>query len=201
MPHRDRELDALSNQLGECLGRIDSQVERLLADAALDPDATADAIEEQAGELHDLIDAVLATADLGDDRADLDHIVAHCVEVVIQNAGHPLVVRSQLAGNLPAAACSTGELLHAVQRALGLAAEWAGSGGEVAIRTGNHGDEIELEVTAECAGTPPAHLRERALTLQAFVANWQGRCLVDSIGDNRLALQLELPIALERDHS
>ncbi len=198
MPFRDRELDALSDQLGACLGQIDGQIERLLAAAVQNVDAET-TLDDQTAELHDLIDSVLATVRLDDDRADLDRVVTHCIERTIQNAGVPLVVRRKLAGNLAPAACSTGELLHAVQRALNLAAEFAGSGGEVAVQTSGDDTEARLEITAESTGTPQANVRERALTLQAFVANWQGRCQVETGDGHRLDLHFELPVSVETD--
>ncbi len=208
IPPRDDDFDALSEQLGDCLRRIDADIERLLGDDASDPETTAAAIDDRAQELCLRIDDVLAAAHAETGRCEVDRIVDRCVAAAIARAATPLVVRTRLAAGSTLAGCNPEYLRVAVDRALDLAFAHAGSGGEVAIATLTTESAIELAITAarldgDAAARGSEHLRERALTLQAFVAGWQGRCRLDGDGgkDDGFAIALQLPHALAEDRS
>jgi K+-sensing histidine kinase KdpD len=192
----DQDPDALAAQLGACLGRIDATLEHLLTGAAIDPDGTADALKDRADELHALVGAVLA----GERRArgsaatPIDRVVAEAVEHLIATTTFPLVVHTDLPQHLPAVRCSRSELAGAVQRALALAAAHAGSGGDIAIRARLDRAAVVLAIDAECDDAPPVPAADRALTLQAFVADCRGRCDVADDG-RRFGLRLLLPVA------
>jgi len=193
----DPDLDALTTRLDACLGRIDSALEHLLAEAAIDPDGTADALHERADELHALVGAVLA----GEGRAravaatPLDRVVAEAVERLIVATMFPLVVHTELPRQLPPVRCARSELAGAVQRALALAAAHAGSGGDIAIRASLDRATVVLAIDAECADAPPVPAGERALTVQAFLADCRGRCDVVDDDGRRFGLRLLLPVA------
>ena len=195
MNSRDRELDLaqLQNMLGKCLGRIDEHAFRLQeGGAALEQDSVADAIEDETGELQHIVDSIVEAAIAGsDERADLNAIVAHCVNAMLQEVWYPLVIRQRLGSQMPMVAGSTSMITHAVHRALALAASHAGSGGEVSVTTRTEGDEVLLELQCP-AGASGQSLEDRAMTLRAFVAQFQGRCEVslDSTGGFWLALEL-----------
>lgn len=196
MNSRDRELDLASLQklLGNCLGRIDEHAFRLQEDSAsLDQETVADAIEDETGELQQIVDSIVEAAIAGsDERADLNAVVGHCVSAMLQEVWYPLVVRQRLAAKLPWVAGSTGMITHAVHRALALAASHAGSGGEISITTRTEGDEVLFELQCP-TGTSAGNLEDRAMTLRAFMAQFQGRCEVSVDATGSFWLVLELP--------
>jgi len=197
---RDPELDELQRLLGDCLGRIDEEAFRLIDGNDLDDgEATAEVLEDATERLQRVVDSILvASEQVHDDHADLDHTVERCVAAALAAAPVPLVVRTLLAGNLPRVACSPGQLAHAVQRALALATHHAGRGGELRITTRLDRDDVLFELACRCGDGDP-HLQDRALTLRAFVAQFHGRCDVSVDGTGDLCLLLELPTALELD--
>lgn len=202
MNSRDRELDLANLQklLGKCLGRIDEHAFRLQEDGAvLDQETVADAIEDETGELQQIVDSIVEAAIAGtDERADLNAIVAHCVSAMLQEVWYPLVVRQRLDAKLPLVAGSTGMITHAVHRALALAASHAGSGGEVSITTRTEACEVLFELQCP-AGASAQNLEDRAMTLRAFVAQFQGRCEVSVDSTGGFWLALELPVCTSFD--
>jgi len=192
----DQDLDSLTTRLGACLGQIDAALEHLLAESAIDPDGTAQALHERAGELHALVGAVLASEQHARAAvaAPFDRVVAEAVEQLIVATTFPLVVRTDVKMHVPPVRWSRSELASAVQRALALAAAHAGSGGEIAIRASRDRAAVVLAIDAECADAPPVPAGERALTLQAFLAECRGRCDVVDDG-RRFGLRLLLPVA------
>jgi signal transduction histidine kinase len=200
MRDRDPDLDDLQRLLGACLGRIDEQAHRIAhGDDAADPDAVASVLEDETAHLQQLVESLLLhRAAERIERADLDHTVARCVRAVLAQALVPLVVRERLAGNLPPVACAPGQLAHAVQRALALAAAFAGRGGEISVVTRREDDDVLFELHCT-GGAGDLHLRERTVTLRAFVAEFHGRCEASVDATGGLWLALELPTALEPD--
>jgi len=197
---RQRDLHRLQGLLGRCLGRIDQQALQLVhGETIADPAELAHHLEDEAAKLQALVASILDSVDTGGDgRADLNPIVERCVDALLQQVGFPLVVRRRLAAVLPAVACAPGQLAHAVQRALALAASHAGAGGELLLTSRSDGDHVLFELSCE-RGAGDRHLADRALTLRAFLVSFHGRCEVDVDGDGRLRLTFEVPIALEPD--
>lgn len=198
-----RDLDELTHLLGQLLHRIDEQVARLAeARTDLDPlgaDTAAVGLEHHTRELHALVGRLLAATHgpAAEPRADLEAIVGRCTRALLQDVGHPLVVRQRSHGRLPPVACAPALLERAVQRALMLAAQHAGSGGEVLVASDHRHEVIRLQVQSRGAGSP--HLTDRSLTLREFVTSLHGSCSVRVDDDGMLDLALDLPAALELD--
>lgn len=188
----------LPERIADCLQRLDLDLLRLIERAEVDPDwLDEDGFDDGTAELQALAAALAAAEEVGDAHGDLDAVVDGCVRALAQEVGFPLVIRTALHGAIPPVAGRRAELAHALQRALHLAARQAGSGGEVEVRTRRTDDSAEVEI--RCQGEPDPHLRERALTLRAFVACMRGRCHVTTPPDGALQLALELPLAVEAD--
>ncbi|MGE3173286.1 MAG: hypothetical protein AB7O97_11730 [Planctomycetota bacterium] len=188
----------LPERIADCLQRLDLDLLRLIGRDGDDPDWFDEAhLDDGTAELLALAEALAAAEDPDLGQGDLDAAVDACVRGLVQEVGFPLVLRTALHGRIPPVAGRRAELAHALQRALLLGARHAGSGGEVEVRTRRTDDGAEVEI--RCQGAPDPHLRERALTLRAFVACMRGRCHVTTPPDGALQLVLELPLAVEAD--
>lgn len=194
MTKRDRALDELTRLLGQCLGRIDEHAFALQRGEE-DPDEAHEALERETGRLQELLDALLRSAESGDPaRTDLNRTVERVVRETLPELPFPIVLRQQLAADLPPVACSPGELACAVQRALLLGTAHARTRGEVEIATRLDGDGVVFEL--EATGTKDKNLKERAATLREFVAGCQGKCTLDLDSRGALLLAIELPAAM-----
>jgi K+-sensing histidine kinase KdpD len=195
---RDLNLGKMQHLLGNCLGRIDAHASQLLnAEVWQEFDSVDDALGDETGQLQELVNCILETTECQtNEDADLNRVVGNCARSIVQATGHPLLVRQRLGANLPLVACSAGMLTCAVQRALSLAAAHAGSGGELIITTRSEGDDVLFELHSS-PGAANTHLKERALTLRAFVAQLHGRCNLAVDTASELWLVFELPMAFE----
>lgn len=210
MPSHDPELDRITELLGQCLGRIDEYAYRLqdrgdLADdvdptapsteAAIDLDA-CDALEREAELLQDLVQSAVQHAG-ADDRSDLSRVVDSTLQAAIAELDIPVVVRQNLAPDLPQTGCSGRDLAHAAQRALMLAVSGLVAGDEIAVETRSDNTHTVLEIAFPLRGEP--HLSDRATTLQEFVAELGGNCRIQSDGHTQCLIAVELPTAVPTD--
>lgn len=193
----DRDLDGLTRLLGQCLNQIDEQAARLFVGAGNEDPGLLARLDAEAGRLQDLVASIVHCLQDGPRAVDLDLVVGRAVRQLLDTAGFPLVVRERLAGRLPPAACDPARLRQVVQRGLALAADHAGSGGEIIVTTRGGADGVVFQL--RCRGGGDAHLAQRAVTLQEFVADLQGHCEVRVGQRGDLCLSIELPVMLEPD--
>lgn len=195
MPPPD--LDHLTNLLTQCLGRIEEHAFRLQADDDDPADVlVADAIEDEASLLQELVGSLLVTA--VDEHADLNATVERALRSCIGELGVPIVLRQRLAPHLPRIACSPADLAYAVQRALALGLGRLGPGGEVLVTTRREPESVLFELECHGFGTD-RHLPERSETLAEFVVGLRGHCRLQTTDDGTLLLAFELPVALAFD--
>lgn len=196
------DLHDLSYLLGQCLGRIDEEAFRLIAgDEDIDPEAAAVVLEDEASRLQNLVASILSTSHRRErDLADLNRIVEASVHSMLQELPVPVVIRQRLHRDLPPVQCAPGQLSYAIQRALVLATSHADSGSEILLSTRLEDDEVLFELACP-PGSGDKHMRDRALTLRAFVAGFHGRCDVEVDPAGTLLLAMALPIALELDQN
>lgn len=193
----DIEIGELTSLLGQCLGRIDEQAYRLqTAGCDGEHDQIGDVLEAEAARLQELVGSLLVAhgPDVGN-RSRLDRAVQNAVQATLDSIGFPVVVRQRLAPGLPQVACGQGQLAYALQRSLLLAANHAGSGGEVTVETRAEEGTVVFELQACGSGREPDHFAERAATLQDFVDECGGRCLAAVDDQGQLLLSIELPAA------
>ncbi|MBL8728585.1 MAG: hypothetical protein JNM25_09160 [Planctomycetes bacterium] len=197
MPSPEPDLDHLTNLLSLCLGRIEEHAFQLQdeTDARRDP-AVADAIEDEASLLQELVGSLLVCA--VDEHADLNATVERALRSCVGEVNVPIVVRQRLAPRLPKIACPPADLAYAVQRALVLAIGRLAPGGEIAVTTRREHDTVLFEVESRGVEVD-RHLAERSETLAEFVVGLRGHCRVHSAADDTLLLAFELPIALALD--
>ena len=207
MTSRDPELDRITELLGQCLGRIDEHAYRLQdhADLAEGVDPTEpsteapfdlDALEREAEVLQELVQSALRQAG-GDDRADLNRVVESTLQAALAELDIPVVVRQNLATDLPRIGCNGRELAVAAQRALVLAVSGLSAGDEIAVVTRPDNTHTLLEIEFPANGEP--HLGDRATTLQEFVAELGGHCHIRSDARSQCLIAIELPTAVPTD--
>jgi len=190
----DRNLDHLTTLLGQCLGRIDERAYQLQQlgddDSDLDPH---DVLESETTALQELVGSLLdRCAEI--EHANLARIVTSAIADCLQEVGRPVVVRQQLAEDLPDIACQPAQLAYAVQRALVIAAGRLEVGGELVVTTRADGGSVLLEIESHGA-TRDRHLQERAETLCDFVAAFHGNCRIELADTGHLLVAIELPRA------
>lgn len=198
MAHRETDLDRITTLLGQCLGRIDEQAFRL---QQIDDDsedfAAADVLEQEAAQLQELV-GTLVEHPPQLEHADLNRIVDRAVRGCVAEVGVPIVVRQRFAPQLPAIACTPGQLAFAVQRALLLGLGRIEAGGEIVVTTRREGEAAVFEL--ECQGhSRDRHLQERTATLSEFVSGFHGTCRISTDDRGTLLLALELPTSLAID--
>lgn len=199
MPPREPELDHLTRLLGQCLGRIEAQAFDLQeTGVGTDDPALADALDDEATTLHELIDSLLVY--VADEHADLNATIERALREHLSDLDVPVVVRQRLAPGLPKIACPPADLAIAVQRALVLAIGRLGPGGEVALVTRCEAGTALLELESR-GSERDLHLPQRSETLAEFVGGLGGHCRVETDADGTLLLALELPTALAFDES
>ncbi|HEB52065.1 MAG TPA: hypothetical protein ENI87_02295 [bacterium] len=188
---RKRDLDKLTRLLGQCLGRIDEEANRLVDDGEDVDFDTADRLEDDTETLQRLVDELLV-AEAEDDGADLNQIVAQAAESCLQELNVPVVLRKNLTVDAATIATPRPLAAVAVQRALALVMEHLEPGDELSLVTRVETDTAVVEI--ECsADHTDSHAQERSATLQEFVTDFGGRCLVRSENERGLFLVLELP--------
>lgn len=194
----DPNLDRLTTLFGQCLGRIDERAFRLqqLAEDEQDDDL-GDVLEQEAATLQELVGS-LVDRYLSPEQCDLNSIVDSSVGACLQELDTPILVRQRLSPDLPAIACTPGQLAYAVQRALVIAAGRLQPGGELVVATRRDGDGIVLELDSH-GGERDRHLRQRAETLCEFVASFHGHCQVEHDDRDHLLVVIELPATLALD--
>lgn len=188
----DANLDHLTTLLCQCLGRIDERAYQLqqLGDEDFDLDPH-DVLTAEATTLHELVGTLIERcAEVR--HADVAAIVTRAVAGCLQELGAPVVVRQQLATDLPPVACDPGQLAFAVQRALVIAAGRLEVGGELAVSARAVDRSVLIEI--ETRGTArDRHLQQRAETLCEFVAAFHGNCRIELPENGHLLVAIELP--------
>jgi len=187
MSNPDRDLAHLGKLLGECLGRIDDQVERLGRDGEVD----GELLEDESLLLSHLVDSVVRTNAAR--PVDFDRLVEQAVDHLLQHAAAPVVVHQRLAGDLPRVACNPTEVAEVLRRALSLGARHAGHGGDLWITTSTN--EHGVRCTVRCTGEVDPHFVERAGTLDEFVAGLGGSLEV-SVGWDDATMAIGFPAEL-----
>ncbi|HLQ37313.1 MAG TPA: hypothetical protein VK348_05915, partial [Planctomycetota bacterium] len=194
------DLEALTEMLGSCLGRIDTAAFLIQNGDDADDADCVQMLERASAELQELVSDLVTATDTPALTADLNRIVQRTVELVTGEVRFPVVVQLRLQPTLPQIAGSPSQISHAVQRALMLATTHAGHGGEVAIVTRSEEESVRCELQARGSGQDSS-ARTRAATLAEFLAGCGGRCRVDVDDSGALFLVLELPTAaLLDDH-
>jgi hypothetical protein len=195
---QERNFEGLTARLTDCLGRIEAEAFRLQRANNTGHlfDANCDLIEEATGELQQLVATLVETVDTGPTgQSDLNQVAARAVQKAVRRSQLPLVVRTRLWEGLPPVACAADHLAAVLDRALSLAAGHAGAGGIVQIESSSEGIEVTLTITVDSHGMPS---RERAHTLQEFVAVLGGKCSLDVGPHGGLLLTIQMPAVLEQ---
>ncbi|MCR9244478.1 MAG: hypothetical protein NXI31_05560 [bacterium] len=194
MTRRDLEIDRITTLLSQCLGRIDEQAFRLqqLGEGEEDFDA-ADVLDEETALLQSLVSSALMAPEPGD-GCHLNAVVEQTVRNAVTGVGIPVVVRQNLADDLPRVAVGQGEVGHAVQRALMLVLSAAEAGDELAVTTRLDQDRALLEIEGPLRDEE--HLDHRRTTLGEFIAELGGKCHVAGDGHQNCLIAIELPPAL-----
>ena len=199
MDKDDRDLDKLSDLLGEVLGRIDKNAGELVRSDADDPAQMAEQLESDTERLHGLVDELVQAAlDVDElERSNANIVVEKCLRDFLQVIDYPLVVRQTLSARTDLVACAPSQLTRGIQRALSLAASHAGHGGELSVRTTTKRQSVIVQLHSSGHGTQ--HLTDRTQTLRAFIEELRGElhAKVDSHG--ALDLEMKLPLAVEVD--
>lgn len=193
MTHRETDLEHITTLLGQCLGRIDEQAFRLQRNEDDDDFEACDALEREAALLQELISSAVQKAVQNGD-ADLNKIVEHTVRGCVAELDHPIVVRSNLATDLPRIACTPGQLSFAVQRALMLVLGSTQPGDDIVVATRLESDGVWFEIESS-SGSDDAHYTERAATLTEFVEAFDGSCRLGSDGRGSCLIAIQLPAA------
>ena len=188
----------LTSLLRQCLARIDEQanlVQRL--DGKVSGSMASFLFDDEDTTLRGLLESLLAWSE-PEDHADLNRVVRQTVQSFLGATHIPVVVREELAPDLPPIGCGPVPLTCAVRRALVLALGRVDAGRELTVTTRAETDSVVFEVerhSTECE----YHLKERALTLCEFVARLQGECRIDFDGRGALLIAIDLPRALSVD--
>ena len=192
MTEQDPDLDELTTLLSRCLGRIDEQAGRIDQTTATDGGLlAADLLEHEAATLEQLLAAVLNAADKSD-TTDVNAVVDRAVGDFVGELKVPIVLRQQLADQLPQVACPSALFAVAMHRALRIAGARIGAGDELAVATSLNDGLIVVEITGHGNGVEGL-TNGRAETLCEFVDGFGGLCRVDNKGEETLRVTLELP--------
>jgi hypothetical protein len=192
------DLDRLTTLLSQCLGRIDDQIVRMHELREDAHDFLGDVLEGEAATLQELIDSLIEHV-VAEEQADLNRAVAQGVTSSLAAITMPVVVRQQLAPDLPRVGCGSSELAFALQRTLSLVLGQMRAGGELVLQTRLDGEGVVLEVTGHDVRAD-RHLPERTTTLCEFVAQLDGHCEVHE-DRGSLRLSIELPRATVAEES
>ena len=195
MTSRDPDLDHLTSLLGRCLGRIDEQAHRLqhLGEESADYEV-AEQLEDEANALQELVGSLLA-ANNGAEETDVNRTVDRVAQSCLTEIGMPILLRQDLAPDLPVAACPPALVTFALQRAMVLAIGPMGPGGELRITTREDNGSVVVELESR-GNEHDEQLPDRAETLRDFVDGFGGQCKLHRDEQNNLFVLIELPQVL-----
>lgn len=207
---QEDELDALSHQLQECLGRIEQQACRMAAmvDTPCGLEEFDEGLDAETGELQQVMAMLLSSMERSRPAgSDVRRSAARAVEAVLRQMPYPVVVRTRMPGDLPTVAWEPDVLAAALERALVLAAGCAGAGGELEVQARADDEDIVVEIVArgtdpDDGGAQPADAGagvDRSSSLCDFVAGMGGGCELGHDDSGALRLELRLRSALERE--
>lgn len=197
MTARSSELEHLTRMLGQCLGRIDEQAYRLQSGEESSYDI-ADQLEDETAQLQELVSSLIALH-TGAEETDVNHALAHVASSCVTELEIPIVLRQNLAQDLPAVPFPPAMVSVALQRATMLAIGGLQPGGDLVLTTRRHEGTVLVEIEAHGC-EEDERLGDRTQTLREFVHDFGGNCHAHCERSDVFVV-LELPLQLATDPS
>lgn len=139
--------ERLDHLIASCLGRIDSEADRVCQGAeAADPDAVMAALDRETERLSTLIDLETARTGSEPPGLDLNAVIRRCSEDLLTQIGLPVVLVTRLEPDLPRLSLDRRRVVPLVERVLALGIAMAGRAGEMRVTTRCEDGSLLLEL-------------------------------------------------------
>ncbi len=195
-------IDELSELLARSLSRISLHLQ-LISEGRMpeDLEPLISQLDEEAVRLDGLVASLgicLETPKLC--RSEIDLLVRRISSELLSTLDAPVVIRTNIAENLPDLTVQVEPLEAALRRAMVLAAGHAGPGGELTITVRAQPKAVVFELASVAGSTPiqpPTY--DRCKTLQEFIETLGGHCSGEL--DDKQIMRLVLELAAEVEHA
>ena len=200
---QDKKLERVDQTLADALGAIEAEMADIVAHygSLLDPDATFERLDAQAGALCEAMSEVTdSIPDPGEvTPTDLGPVLRDCVSRSVEGLGFPLVVQTSIDEDLPKIEIAPLSIASALDRTLKVSADFAGHGGELRLQAHHEDDEIVLAVDALSGGKidgAPTEYAPRLESVREFMTELGGGFEFEPDCDVSFVLTLRLPVGL-----
>ncbi|GAB4136110.1 MAG: hypothetical protein Fur0037_00420 [Planctomycetota bacterium] len=190
----DQKLEDLTRRLRDCLSRIEEAAFRCQTeDDPMNLEAAEERLSFGAEELGEVVDSLIDAVGRSTDAAhsDLNMVVRRAIREEIEQSSSLLTVRSSLGQALESVGLGPSILIPLVRRALRLAMDHTGPGGEVMVSTRMEEGVVVLEFSAP--GRDGSDTKQRIATLVELIHRSGGMSRVDFDRHGDLELTISLP--------